>query len=102
MEDEITLGGNIQLSGFKEVDGGSMVILRKIVGNYARKFSDRSNTFESLSLRLKTVHQTEASQKHEIHAKLIDNGKPYTAEVLERNLFVAVDSGLKKVDSLAK
>jgi len=34
MSDELQLGGNINLSGFKEIDSGSMVVLKKIVGNY--------------------------------------------------------------------
>ncbi|MBD3259811.1 hypothetical protein GF371_04255, partial [Candidatus Woesearchaeota archaeon] len=42
----IKLGGNIELSGFRDLDGGTMVILKKIVGNYVRKLSDNSEKFE--------------------------------------------------------
>ena len=93
MDDNLQLGGNIELSGFGIIDRGMMIILKKIVGNYARKMSDSSKNFEKLSLRMKTVHDN----KYELHAKLMDNGKTFTSSVVERNLFVAVDSSLKKI-----
>ncbi|MBW3003133.1 hypothetical protein KY337_01095 [Candidatus Woesearchaeota archaeon] len=100
MEDEIvTLGGNIELSGFKDLDSGSFIILKKIIGNYARKMSDMSSNFERLSLTMKHVHETEASKKYDIKAKLMDNGKSYNSEMVDRNLFVAVDTALKKLQN---
>jgi len=97
------LGGNIELTGFNDLDKASMVILRKIVGNYARRMSELTNKFEVLSLVMKPVHETEASKKYDIHAKLVDNGKPFTSEVTDRNLFYAVDDSLKKiVNSIGK
>lgn len=93
------LGGNIQLSGFKDIDGASMIVLKKIIGNYGRKFSDVSDKFESLKITMKPVHETEKSEKYEIHAQLMNDGKSVVSEVIERNLFVAVDSALKKIES---
>jgi ribosome-associated translation inhibitor RaiA len=102
-EDAVTLGGNIKLIGFKDQDGSTMVIVRKVVGNYARKFSDSSKTFESLAVHLKPVHERETSEKSEIDVRVIDGGKSYNAEVTERNLFFALDSAMKKVQTeLAK
>ena len=93
----IELGGNINLTGFKDLDGGSLVILKKIVGNYARKISDSSDKFEKLSLTLKNVHETEGSKKFEIHAKLVDKGTIHTSEVTDRNVFFTVDKALSSV-----
>lgn len=93
MEDNLQLGGNIELSGFSGLDKGVMIILKKIIGNYARKMSDMSKRFEQLSLRMKTVHDN----KYELHAKLIDNGKAIASSAVEHNIFVAVDSSLKKI-----
>ena len=95
----IDLGGNIKLVGFKEIDAGSMVVLKKIVGNYARKFSDFDANFGGLELTLKKLHDTceGAHPKYEIHAKAIIGGHAKTAEFVERNLFVGVDTVLKKV-----
>ena len=97
MDDIVELGGNIQLAGFRDIDGASMVVLKKIIGNYVRKMSDIAKKFESLHVTMKPVHETEKSEKYEIHAKLLDNGKPFVSEVVERNLFVAVDNALKKI-----
>ena len=96
-EDLLQLGGNIELSGFREVDGGAMIILKKIIGNYAKKMADKSQNFEKLSLTVKSVHETENSKKFELHAKLLDNGKPFTSSTVDRNIFVAVDDSLKAI-----
>jgi len=97
MDESLTLGGNIELSGFKGIDSGSFVILKKIIGNYARRMSDVSTKFEVLSLTLKAVHETEASKKFNIKAKFVDNGKTFNSESIDRNLFVAVDDALKRL-----
>ena len=99
MSDALVLGGNIELSGFKEIDSGSMVILKKIVGNYARRFTGRCSNFESLSLKMKNVHETEASKKFEVHGMVIDNGQTYTSSLTDRNLFIVVDNVLKKIEN---
>ena len=92
-QDALQLGGNIELSGFGSIDRGMMIILKKIIGNHARKLSDMSSNFEKLSIRMKTIHDN----KFELHAKLVDNGKVNTSSAIERNLFAAVDSSLKKL-----
>ncbi len=96
---DITLGGNIKLVGFREVDQASMVILKKIIGNYARKFSDHTPTFQALEVSLKTIHNTTegAHPKFEIHVKAMIDGHAKSSECVERNLFVGVDETLKKV-----
>jgi len=95
-EELVQLGGNIELSGFKTLDGGSMIILKK---SYARKFSDSLTNFEKLSIRMKPIHETEGSAKFEIHGKLLDNGKVHTASLTDRNLFMVVDHVLKKLEN---
>jgi ribosome-associated translation inhibitor RaiA len=96
-QDVLQLGGNIQLSGFSGLDGGKMSVLKKIVGNYAKRLSEICTNFESLALTMKPVHETEASKIFEIHAKCMDGGKPLASNVEDRNLFIAIDSALKKV-----
>ena len=95
----LELGGNIQLTGFSDLDGGRMIVLKKIVGNYAKKLCGLCANFEQLSLTMKSVHETEASKIYELHAKLMDDGKPVIGEYSDRNLFIAVDAVLKKVES---
>jgi len=97
MDDPVQLGGNITISGFRDIDGASMVVLKKIIGNYARKIAEMNDKFESLKVTMKSVHEKEKSEKYEIHVNLMNNGKPFVSEVVERNLFIAVDNALKKV-----
>ena len=97
----IELGGNITLAGFKDIDKAELVVVKKIVGSYARKMSDSVSGFENLTVTLKIVHKTEGSEKYEVHGKAMVSGKPAASETTERNLFVALDDVLKKVLALA-
>jgi len=101
-EDMLQLGGSIQLSGFRDVDRTQMVVLKKIVGNYVKKYNELCQNFESLSLTMKPVHKTEQNAIYELHAKCMNNGKPVVAQDSDRNLFQVLDSVLKKVESEIK
>lgn len=95
--ESIELGGNISLVGFKEFDHSEMIVVKKIVGNYARKLSERCKAFEQLMVRVKTIHKQEHSEKYELQAKLIDGGQVTTTEITDHNFFIALDSVLKKI-----
>ncbi|MBI2652093.1 hypothetical protein HYX00_01390 [Candidatus Woesearchaeota archaeon] len=98
MDNETTrLGGNIELSGFRDIDSSSMAVLKKIIGNHAKRIAELTKKLETLHITLKPVHEREKSEKYEVHAKIIDNGKVYASEITDRNLFVAVDGVLKKL-----
>ena len=99
MDDDLKLGGNIELSGFKVVSRAELVVIKKIVGSYARKFSDNIEGYESLKINVKEVHKSEGSGKFEVHAMLSFKGKVEASEITERNIFVGVDSVLKKLES---
>ena len=99
MDDDVKLGGNIQLTGFREIDSSSMIVIKKIVGNYAKRIAELTEKLEILHITLKSVHEREKSEKYELHAKVIDKGKVYASETTNRNLFVAVDDVLKKIVS---
>ena len=96
-DDNLTLGGNIQLTGFRDIDSSSMIVLKKIIGNYAKRIAELTKKLETLHITLKPVHQREKSEKYEVHAKVVDDGKVYASETTDRNLFVAVDNVLKKI-----
>ena len=97
--DTLVLGGNIQLTGFSDLDGGKMIVLKKIVGNYAKKLCERCTKFEGLSITMKPVHETDSGKIYELHAKLMNDGNPIIGEISDKNLFVAIDKALKKVES---
>ncbi|MBI2133453.1 hypothetical protein HYU11_02110 [Candidatus Woesearchaeota archaeon] len=98
-EDVVTLGGNIELSGFRDFDGGSQIILKKIIGNYAKRYSELCNKFELLKIQLKKIHEREKSEKYEIHGMILDNGKHFNASTSDLNLFFALDRVLKKLEN---
>ena len=98
-DDIVTLGGNIQLSGFGEIDPADMMVLRKIIRTKARHFGNKCKNMELLKLTMKKVHGQERSEKYEVHAMVIDDGSHYTSTATERNLFFAVDGSLKKIES---
>lgn len=95
----IELGGNITLVGFKELGYAEMVVIKKLVGNYARKLSD-GRQINNLTITLKQVHHTdENSSKFELKAKLDLDGKIINSEVIEYNLFIGIDNILKKLEA---
>ncbi|RMF06962.1 hypothetical protein D6764_01025 [Candidatus Woesearchaeota archaeon] len=93
----IELGGNIELVGFKDFDSASLIVVKKIVGNYARRFSELSQV-DKLTLSCKKVHERESSSLFEVQAKLSSNGSVVNADVTDRNLFFAIDAALKKIE----
>ncbi len=93
------LGGNITLRGFSELDGSTMIVVKKIIGNYVKRFGDICEKFEGINVYLKPVHSTEGSVKHEIKVKLMDNGNPLNSEIIERNLFFGIDKVMKKIEN---
>jgi hypothetical protein len=95
--DNIVLGGNIELVGFREIDGGSMVILKKMVGNHVRRMSDTVENFEKLTVTMKKVGS--GNNKFEIQAKMLNNGRPYASEVTDFNLFFTLDKALRQIQS---
>lgn len=102
VEERLQLGGNIELVGFQEMEPGELIVLKKIVGHFAEKFSKLCDQFEQLVIIKKDVHKQEHSQKYEIHGKLIETGKTHTIKATDFNLFVALDEVLKKLEQVAK
>lgn len=92
-EDIVKLGGNIEISGAKDLDTSSMVILKKMIGSYAKKFSETINNFEKLSLNIK--HEGE---NYELQAELHHEGKVTEAQSSGNNLFVALDDVMKQLE----
>ena len=97
--DTIELGGNIELTGLREIDSGTMIILKKIIGNFVKQFTEANSKFEKIKLTLKPVHKTESSSKFEVKAQVIVDSKDYEAEITDRNLFLVIDKVLKKIEA---
>lgn len=87
------LGGNIELSGFRMLDGGSMIVLKKIIGNYARKFADNHHS-EKLHL-----HLARESDTYALTGSVHIQGQAVTATHADKNVFFVVDTVLKKLET---
>ena len=48
---------------------------------------------------MKPVHESEHSGRYELNVMLVDNGRNYTAEYTDRNLYFAVDRVMKKIEA---
>jgi hypothetical protein len=99
-DETYSLGEHIELSGFKIIDHASMIIVRKLVGNYTRKFIDNVSGFSKLKITLKEVHNTDKSVKYELHGNAIINTQVESTEATDRNLFYALDTVLKKLEAI--
>ena len=97
VNESLALGGNIELIGFKQVSLSDVVVVKKMVGHYTRKIQEASVNFEKITVILKEIHKIDDNSKNEVHVKVSDNGKTFSSEVVDKNLFVALDSSLKKV-----
>jgi len=86
------LGGNIELAGFRVLDAGSMIVLKKIIGNYARKFADNHQN-EKLALAL-----AQDAGVYALTGSVLLQGRELQAEHADKNVFFLVDTVLKKLE----
>lgn len=104
MAEDINLGDKIVLKGFSDEEGSTMIIIKKMVGNYVKKIMDEIEGFNQASVTLKKVHShkdesgNQVGGKNEIHI-MIDAGKVKSVEVTEHNLFIGIDKAFKKISA---
>lgn len=91
--DRIILGGGIELIGFKDINPGMFIVVKKIVGNYARTFSDKHKDFEKLTLN---------NEEKEMSAELKLKKVSFNTKSKVDNLFIALDNVLKELENKAK
>jgi len=95
--DILELGGNIELNGFSDLDRSSMVIVKKMIGSFAKKLNEHNIQTDKISARLKHIHKEQGKGKFEILIKVDSDGKIATSEIVQPNLFFALDEALKKI-----
>lgn len=88
------LGDHIELSGF-EYGSDELVVIKKLVGNYVKKFSEHHPDFDRLHLHEKRIH----SDSYEITGTLTAGGQNVHASVTDDNVYFALDSCLKKLET---
>ncbi|MBR9700318.1 hypothetical protein GOV11_00445 [Candidatus Woesearchaeota archaeon] len=87
------LGGNIILDGFSERDFTELIVVKKMVGQYARKMSDMTHAVDQLKVVLKEPGKGPV----EIHTACVIDKKDYTSKASAHNIYIALDDSLKKV-----
>jgi len=96
---EYELGGNIRLVNFR-FDSQEMILIKKIIGNYAKKIRTFKE-YQELRLEIKD-HSKEKTRKFEINALLIFNGERASANAEGLNPFVLINEVLARVLSEVK
>lgn len=89
----IELGGNIKLDGFQMLDPPTMIVIKKMVGNYAKKINDSITPFEELLLNLEQLEQNH----FKLNARITAGERVCDVEAHDPNLFFALDRALSKV-----
>ena len=89
----IELGGNITLDGaFTLIEPASLVIVKKMAGNYAKDIFTNIGEFENLYLTL----NDNLSQK-EVIGEIKINGETKSCVATDSNLFFALDRALSEL-----
>ncbi|MBS3098002.1 hypothetical protein J4209_04370 [Candidatus Woesearchaeota archaeon] len=93
MEDIMELGGNIILEGFSSLDNIQMIVIKKIVGNYAKAIAEeKKKSYEKL-----IVTMNKEGESFKINVALKEAGNEGKAEAADKNLFMAVDNAFKNL-----
>jgi len=85
--DSLKLGGNIELVNAGVLDRGALVIVKKLVGNYARRFSEKGMSRLEVSFGDAGVTVTAECQ-----------GREVSASAIHTNVFFSVDNALRDVE----
>lgn len=91
MDEVIKLGEQIELYGFNSVDRGAMMILRKMIGNAARTFSEKNQGFQKLLLKV------EGQNPYTVTAEIHTTEGSKTAAAEGSNLFFTIDQAIKQL-----
>jgi hypothetical protein len=87
MDESVRLGGNIELYGVESIDHATMIVLKKIIGTYARKFSERGLQ----KLAISFAHP-------EVKVEAIAQGNTVASSITHSNVFFGVDLALKEIE----
>ena len=91
--------GKVELSGFHDIDEPTMNSVKSAIRSYVKRFSELSRGFDKVTLKMKKIHVQTHSEKYEVHASVIDNGRMYNATISDNSLLFAVEAALKKIEN---
>lgn len=87
----IELGGNIKLDNFEGIDGGILVVAKKMIGNYTKQISDKNKNFKEIivtkknetGIKIKCVCDKEINVEAKESSLMFSLGKAL-AEILKK------------------
>ncbi|MBU2590144.1 MAG: hypothetical protein KKA65_02210 [Nanoarchaeota archaeon] len=89
----ITLGGNIKLDGFDKLDYGMLIVVKKMVGLFARKVSENIGELEAFEV---------IKEDKKITIKVSSKDKKLEERAEGDNLFMALSDALKAIEDKSK
>jgi len=89
----IELGGNIKLKGFSEIDNASLIVIKKIVGNYAKKLAEETEDFQNLILNLESNNPKD----FKISIEFQKTSENLNSEIQGENLFFTLSKALEAI-----
>lgn len=90
MAEKTRLGGNIVLEGFEELTMAESVVAKKIIGGYARRFSDELEEYKEFQITL--------NEDESISLILKYGEEEVTVEEKTDNIFFTLGDALKKLE----
>jgi len=91
------LGGNIVLDGFEVLEAAKVIVVKKIVGNYAKKVQESGVEFSQLRVEL-----SGAAGKNSVAASVTVKDKIVSKTAQDGNVFVVLDMALKDLMKAVK
>jgi len=95
---ELKLGGNIVLVGFS-LDPAEMIIVKKIVGHYAKKIGEQTE-YSELKVTLKQS-QKQQSFLHELSVRVTTDKSVLMANKQDKNIYSGLSDALESIYSQA-
>jgi len=92
---ERELGGNIVLVNFN-LEEQEMIIVKKIVGNYAKKIRNYQD-YQEIKLELKTHKKGKGHTKYEILGSILSDTRRINANSQGLNIFVILNETINKL-----
>jgi len=83
----VELGGNISLEGFEDVEHGVLIMVKKMVGSYAKKIADEKGAFDKFTV---------SRNGKEIKVNVSKDGNDFSISASGVNLFFTLGEALKK------
>jgi len=87
------LGGNITLDGFENLEPAMLVVVKKMVGIYAKRFSETLGSVDSLEV---------VRSENSISVRLTSKEKTFEENANDNNLFVTLSKALTNLANKIK